>query len=163
MIQTLQKEGGGYLVEFNQMSSDQQIIDELDMGQIPSVLHSVLQEFKHVFDMPSGLPPKRTHDHAIALKKGTDPISLRPYRYPQGQKSEIESLITDMLTQGIIQPSQSPFSSPVLLVKKKYGSWCFCVDYRALNKVMVPNKFPIPVIDELLDELEGAIFFTKLD
>ena len=76
-------------------------------GQIPSVLHAVLQEFKHVFDMPSGLPPKRTHDHAIVLKEGTDPISLLPYRYPQGQKNEIESLITDMLTAGIIQPSQS--------------------------------------------------------
>ena len=82
MIRTLQKEGGGYLVEFNQMSSDQQVAGELDMGQIPSVLHSVLQGFKHVFDMPSGLPPKRTHDHAIVLKEGTEPISLRPYRYP---------------------------------------------------------------------------------
>ncbi|XP_063950102.1 uncharacterized protein LOC135152878, partial [Daucus carota subsp. sativus] len=162
MIHNLRKEKQGYLVEFNFLATGE-IMGESQEVVCPSFLQATLVQYKRIFDWPNELPPKRSHDHAIVLKEGTDPINVRPYRYPQVQKNEIEKLVNDMLKAGIIQLSSSPFSSPVLLVKKKDGSWRFCVDYRALNKVIVPDKFPIPVIDELLDELKGAVIFTKLD
>lgn len=90
-------------------------------------------------------------------------MKVRPYKYSPVQKDEIDKQLQDMLQNGIIRPSSSPFASPVLLVKKKDGSWRFCVDYRQLNALTVKNKHPMPIVEELLDELAGAAWFTKLD
>lgn len=116
-----------------------------------------------MFATPSGLPPAHPCDHRIHLLPNTAPVAVRPYRYPQLQKDELEAQCAAMLEQGIIRPSTSAFSAHVLLVKKHDSSWRFCVDYRALNQQTVKDKFPIPVVEELLDELHGAHFFTKLD
>ena len=123
----------------------------------------MLEEFAIVFEEPKGLPPCRGHEHQIILKPGTQPTCQRPYRYPYYQKTEIETIVKDLLEFGSIRNSQSHFASLVLLVRKADGSWRMCVDYRALNNDTVKDKFPIPMVDELLDELSGAWVFSKLD
>jgi hypothetical protein len=126
-------------------------------------VEGLLKTFEDVFAEPKGLPSNRSHDHAITLKANAQPICMRPYRYSYFQKEEIEKIVGELLAIGIIKPSQSSFSSPVLLVRKPDGSWRMCIDYRALNNETLKDKFPIHVIDELLDELRGSMIFSKLD
>ncbi|KAK8938405.1 hypothetical protein KSP39_PZI010909 [Platanthera zijinensis] len=134
-----------------------------DTQRAPDPIQFLLAQYEDVFQEPHTLPPSRFRDHQIQLKAGTDPTNIRPYRYPYVQKAEIERSVREMLATGIIRPSTSAFSSPIILVKKKDGSWRFCVDYRGLNSSTIKDKFPIPMIEELLDELHGASLFTKLD
>ena len=126
-------------------------------------LDQLLAKYQSEFQVPTTLPLVRSHDHRITLELGAGPVNVRPYCYPHIQKNEIERAVKEMLSTEIIRPSFSPFSSPILLVKKKDGSWRFCVDYHALNQATIKDWYPIPMIDELLDELHGAAYFTKLD
>jgi hypothetical protein len=116
--------------------------------QVSPLVVDVLQQFANVFTEPQGLPPRRSHDHYIALQQGAQPVSIRPY-----QKEDIKKIAQDLMHSGVIWHSHSPFSSPVLLVRKADGTWRMCMDYRALNKVTIKDKFPIFVVYELLDEL----------
>jgi hypothetical protein len=129
----------------------------------PTLLDELLASFANTFAEPHGRPPHRSWDHGIALVSGVQPVAISPYRYPARHKDELERQCSAMLVQGLIRPSMSSFSSPVLLVRKHDGSCRFCVDYRALNAITIKDAFPIPVVDELLDEIHGAKFFTKLD
>ncbi|XP_074346381.1 uncharacterized protein LOC141685160 [Apium graveolens] len=131
--------------------------------QLQPQLQQMIDKFSTVFTEPSGLPPSRPQNHKIPLLQGSEPVNQRGYRVPFIQKTEIERQVKEMLNNGIIQESTSPFASPIILVKKKDGSWRMCVDYRRLNNITIKNKYPIPIIDELLDELRGASWFTKLD
>nr|KYP41337.1 Transposon Ty3-I Gag-Pol polyprotein [Cajanus cajan] len=102
-------------------------------------------------------------NHKIPLLQGVNPVNKRPYRYVGNQKDIIDKLVQDMLNYGFIQSSCSPYASPVVLVGKKDGSWRLCVDYRELNKGTVKDRFPIPLVEDLMDELNGAMFFSKID
>ncbi|KAK4407690.1 Transposon Ty3-G Gag-Pol polyprotein [Sesamum angolense] len=126
-------------------------------------LSTQLTAYSDIFEEPQGLPPQRTIQHQIVLKPDAVLKKMHPYRYSYSQKNEIETIVKSMLKQGIIQPNQSPFGSPILLVKKKDGTWRMCIDYRYLNSLTVKYNFPIPIIDELLDELHGACYFSKID
>src|ERR1700721_1723154 len=107
-------------------------------------LQKVLDNHSKVFETPKGLPPIRDHDHAIHLIPISVPPNIKPYRYPYAQKSEIERIVAEILEAGIIQPSQSYFSTPVVLVHKKDGSWGMCPYFRELKRLTIKNKFPIP-------------------
>jgi hypothetical protein len=133
------------------------------LAALTELLEDLLAAFDDLFAEPTRLPPQRQRCHHIRLFPGTEAVTVRPYHHAHVQKAELERQCAEMLSHGVIRPSSSAFSAPVLLVKKSDGSWRFCVDYRALNNRSVKDKFPIPVIEELLDELRGASFFTKLD
>ncbi|KAL0373052.1 UNVERIFIED_CONTAM: Transposon Ty3-G Gag-Pol polyprotein [Sesamum calycinum] len=128
-----------------------------------TVLEEILEEFNDVFQEPTELPPKRMIEHQIDLYPGAIPNKQTPYRYTHAQKAEIKTLVKEMLEARIIRPSQSSFSSLILLDKNKNGTWRMCMDYRYLNKLTVKHDFPIPVIDELLDKLHGSYYFSKID
>ncbi|MCO5547675.1 hypothetical protein L7F22_001126 [Adiantum nelumboides] len=124
-----------------------------------------LQQFSDCFSdsLPSQLLPERIEDHAIDLVPGSSPPNRPPYRVSAAQQKEIMSQIEELLETRLIQPNSSPFCSPVLLMQKKDGSWRMCIDYRALNKNTIKNRFPIPRIDDILDKLEGAAMVSKID
>jgi hypothetical protein len=99
----------------------------------PAIISDIVQKYDNLFQELTQLPLQRPCDHSISLIPGVQPVNIKPYRYTLTQKDEIERQVKDMLLNGVIQSSTSPFASPVLLVKKKDGSWRFCIDYRRLN------------------------------
>jgi hypothetical protein len=155
----------GSLLEIRSVSSTStpQHLFSATTSAVPEPVRSLLQQFDALFQPPTTLPPSRACDHSIPLVDGARPVNIRPYRLSPALKDEVESQVAEMLQNGIIQNSSSAFSSPVLMVKKKDNSWRFCVDYRHLNALTVKSKYPVPIIDELLDELAGACWFSILD
>ncbi|GJY39911.1 retrotransposon-related protein [Tanacetum coccineum] len=148
----------------NMITASEPKVDNHDKEvQLPFLFNQLLEDYGDVFEIPTGLPLKRSHDNKIPLKEGTQPINIRPYRHPPTQKDAIETMVKELIDSGVIRHSQSSFSSPVVMVKKKDGSWRMCIDYRQLNKQTVKDKFPIPIIEELIDELNGSTVFSKLD
>lgn len=137
----------GTIIELKLMSDLTQsaLMSILDASEVDPRVQQVLDQFPEVFADPIGLPPSRPCDHNIPLIPGAHPFNIRAYRYPPALKDEIEQQVKEMLAQGVIQKSHSPFASPVLLVKKKDHTWRFCVDYRYLNAMTVKSKYPVPV------------------
>ena len=125
----------------------------------------LLKEFADVFpeQLPKGLPPQRKVDHEIIEEPGSKPTSKSYYRMSPRELAELKRQIEDLLDHGFIRPSDSPYGAPVLFVPKKDGGLRMCVDWRALNKQTIKNKYPLPLAQELIDQLHGAQYFSKLD
>ena len=132
---------------------------ESSLEEIP-----VVCEYSDVFsdDLP-GMPPDRDIEFVIELQPGTAPISKRPYRMPPKELAELRIQLQELLDKGFIHPSASPWGCPALFVKKKDDILRLCVDYRHLNAVTIKNKYPLPHIDVLSDQLAGARVFSKID
>jgi hypothetical protein len=126
------------------------------------MMKDLLQQFETVFMEPQGLPSPRNRCHQIRLQAGTESMDVRPYRYTHVQKAELERQCAEMLAHGAIHPCSSAFSASVLLIKKSDNSWRFYVNYIAVNAKTIKDKFPIPVVEERLDELRATAFFSKL-
>ncbi|KAJ0874305.1 putative nucleotidyltransferase, Ribonuclease H [Helianthus annuus] len=124
----------------------------------------VVREFADVFleELP-GLPPHRQVEFQIELAPGAAPIARAPYRLAPGELQELSNQLQELLDRGFIWPSSSPWGAQVLFVKKKDGSFRMCIDYRELNKVTIKNRYPLPCIDDLFDQLQGSSFYSKID
>lgn len=127
-------------------------------------LQQLLESYDGIFAEPTTLPPLRgQHDHMIPLMEGSNPVNQRPYRYALYQKNEKDKMDLSLLEAGTIQTSSISYASPVVLVKKKDGTWRLCVDYRNLNGMTVKDRFSIPLIEDLMDELGGSQIYSKID
>jgi hypothetical protein len=127
-------------------------------------IRELLSQYEPVFGLiPPGRPPDRGFEHTIELEAGATLVIVAPYRHPKRFKDEIEKAIKELLAMGHIRLSTTLVASSVVLVLKKDGTLRMCIDYKALNKKTIKNRYPIPHIDELMDELHGVVFFTKID
>ena len=128
-------------------------------------METIIREFRGIFPekLSKGLPEKRQVRHQIKIEPGSKPPYWPPYRLGPAKQDELEEQVKYLQDQGFIRPSCSPYGAPVLLVPKKDGKWEMCIDYRALNKQTIKDRYPLPRIDLLLDRLDQARVFTKLD
>ena len=122
---------------------------------------AVVQEFEDVFAALKELPPPRSNPFTINLEPGAKPIAKALYRMAPTELAELKKQLEDLMEKGFIRPSSSPWGALVLFVKKKDGSMRLCIDYRGINNITIKDKYPLPRIDELLDQLRGAVGFQR--
>ncbi|CAI7863963.1 unnamed protein product [Closterium sp. NIES-54] len=154
-----------FLCFLNQISETPILPSPPKAAEIPSEIQQVVNDFKDIFpaDLPSSLPPRRAIDHRIILQPGAEPTVRATYRMSAAKLKEVQKQLEELLEKGFIRVSSSPYAAPILFVKKKDGSMRMCVDYRALNKITIKNRYPLPRVEELFDQLGEATIFSKLD
>ncbi|GJU96025.1 hypothetical protein Tco_1320781 [Tanacetum coccineum] len=124
----------------------------------------IVRDFPEVFPEDlSGLPPTRQVEFQIDLMPGAAPVARAPYRLAPSEMKELSEQLQELSDKGFIRPSSSPWGALVLFVKKKDKSFRMCIDYRELNKLTVKNRYPLPRIDDLIDQLQGSSVYSKID
>ena len=133
--------------------------------EVPNAIAPILSRFADVMppDLPKKLPPRRQTDHHIVLVPGSRTPAQAPYRMTPPELRELQKQLMELLDAGLVQPSKAPYGAPVLFQKKQDGTLRICVDYWALNKVKIKNKYSIPLAAKMFDRLSKAEYFTKLD
>ena len=151
--------------EFLSVKEREEEILERMQPEFRGKLREIVDEYRDVFPekLPKGRPPKREIEHSIEIDPEAQPPNRAPYRLGPADQDELEAQIRDLVAQGFIRPSSSPYGAPVLFVPKKDGRWRMCIDYHALNKQTVKDRFPLPRIDSLMERLGQARVFSKLD
>jgi hypothetical protein len=147
------------------------MLDEFEPKEATNLVSSpkcrkrILNEFPYVMpkELPDELPPRRWVDHAIEVMPKVAPPTKAPYRISHEELKELKVQLEELLAKGYIKPSKSPYGAPILFVHKKDGTLRMCVDYKALNKVTVNNRYPLPRIDDLFDRLLRAKMFCRID
>jgi hypothetical protein len=143
-------------------TSNRIVLNHLDVASTLDI--RTVSEYPDVFpkELP-GMPPDREIEFLIELVPGTTPIFKGPYRMAANQLAELKEQLEELLDKGYIHPSASPWGAPIIFVPKKDGMQRMCLDYRSLNEVTIKNKYPLPRIDDLFDQLKGACVFSKID
>jgi hypothetical protein len=140
-----------------------QIVEKKPEGKKISEI-PIVKDFPNVFpEDVSGLPLVRQIEFRIDLEPDAAPLAKAPYRLTLTEMQELSSQLEELLDKGFIRPSLSPWGAPLLFIKKKDGSFRMCIDYRELNKLSIKNRYPLPRIDELFDQLQGSTYFSKID
>jgi DNA-binding transcriptional MerR regulator len=154
----------GTIVEFNAaMQADQaNLLNQVRGTSLDEI--RVIQEYLDILPEDLlGMPPNRDIEFIIDLLPGMPPISKRSYRMPVNELAELKKQIAELQSKGFILPSSSPLGAPVLFIEKKDGTQWMCVDYRSLNEVTIKNKYPLPRIEDLFNQMKGASVFSKID
>jgi hypothetical protein len=161
--------GVGFLVLPEHISALAEAIENTEVKETSMAEHHrkqrIVNDFSDVFpdELPSGLPPPRNISHAIPMVNDSVPSTRPMYRLSPAERAEVVKTLEELLSKGFIEPTTSPFASPILFVRKKEGTLRMVIDYRGINKLTKRNQYPLPRIDDLLDHLNGAQVFSSFD
>jgi hypothetical protein len=147
------------------VSKSKVILTSTSMVDFPEEVQKLLDNFADIVvdELPNSLPPIRSISHHIDLIPGESLSNKEAYRLTPRENEEVKNQVQELIEKGLVRESLSPCTVPTMLSPNKYGGWRMCIDSRAINKITIRHRFPLPRMDDLMDSLSGANFFSKID